>query len=208
YDDVIETAYSANGESLTPITLSGNIRDIPKDVTLCIHLNGYVGRLSRETVSSDIKLTDTSYLTASVAESPWSVLFRQDLESAQAVFFVGYSIWDLDIRRILSEHESLKNKSFFVLGSTPDASIARRAARFGALLKLDAEQFASQLAANEGARSEESGPIPYCVQKYDVQPPSEKLGDGFVFDLLLFGRLRDDFVWNTVHGGDRYCLVR
>lgn len=208
YDNVIEIAYSANGKSLTPITLSDNIRDIPKNVTLCVHLNGYVDRLSRETVSSDIKLTDTSYLTASVAASPWSVLFRQDLESAQAVFFVGYSIWDLDIRRILFEHDSLKNKSFFVLGSTPDPGIARRVARFGALLRVDAEQFASQLAANEAVRSEESGPIPYCVQKYDVQPPSEKLGDSFIFDLLLFGRLRDDFVWNTVHGGDRYCLVR
>jgi hypothetical protein len=208
YDDIIETAYSANGRGLTPITLRDNIRETPKDVTLCVHLNGYVDRLSRETVSSDIKLTDTSYLTASIAESPWSVLFRQDLESAQAVFFVGYSIWDLDIRRILFEHESLKNKSFFVLGPTPDPSIARRVARFGSLLKVDAEHFASQLAAKEVAHPEESGPIPYCVQKYDAQPPSEKLGDSLIFDLLLFGRLRGDFVWNTVHGGDRYCLVR
>ena len=209
YDDVIEVAYSANGDSLTSITLSDNIRDIPKDVSLCVHLNGYAGRLSRETVSSDIKLTDTSYLTTTVAESPWSVLFRQDLESAQSVFFVGYSIWDLDIRRILFEHEGLKNKSFFVLGSSPDPAIARRATRFGTLLNQDTEQFASELTAGERVpRSEESGPIPFCVQRYDVQPPSEKLGDGFIFDLLLFGALREEFVWNTVHGGEQYCLVR
>jgi hypothetical protein len=207
YDDVIEIAYSANGKSLTPVTLSDNIRDIPKDVTLCVHLNGYVDRLTRETVSSEIKLTDTSYLTSSIAESPWSIFFRQDLESAQAVFFVGYSIWDLDIRRILFEHDSLKSKTFFVLGATPDPVIARRVVRFGSLPKLDAERFTSQLVTSEVSQ-EESSPIPYCVQKYDVQPPSKKLGDGSIFDLLLFGHLREDFVWNTVHVGDRYCLVR
>jgi len=208
YDDVVEIAYRENSKSLTPVTLSDNIRDIPKDVTLCVHLNGYVDRLTRETVSSEIKLTDTSYLTTSIAESPWSILFRQELESAQAVFFVGYSIWDLDIRRILFEHESLKNKSFFILGAAPDPAIARRALRFGSVPNIDTEQFVNQLVASEATRPAESGPIPYCVQRYDVQPPSKKLGDALIFDLLLYGHLRDDFVWSTVHSGDRYCLVR
>src|SRR5208282_5761831 len=129
------------------------------------------------------------YLTASIMDSSWAVLFRQDLESAQSVFFVGYSIYDLDIKRILWEHEGLKKKCFFVLGASPDPGTARRVARFGAALEHDTQHFAKQLASKEAsARAPgKSGPVPYCVQKYDVQPSSAKLEDRFIFDLLLYG---------------------
>jgi hypothetical protein len=209
YDDVVEAAYSANGKSLTPVTLRDNIRDLSKDTPLCVHLNGYVNRLNRDNVASEIKLTDTSYLTTSVTESPWAVLFRQDLESAQVVFFVGYSLWDLDIRRVVSENDALRNKTFFVLGASPDATIVRRAQRFGALTGDGTEEFAKRLVTGEIDVSPElAGPIPYCVARYEPRPPSEKLGDRSIFDLLLYGRLRDDFVWSSMHGGARYCQVR
>jgi hypothetical protein len=210
YDNVAETAYSGEGRTITSVTLSDHIQDVPRDNTLCVHLNGYVGRVNRDTVLSEIKLTDTSYLTASILDSSWTVLFRQDLESAQAVFFVGYSASDLDIRRILWEHEALKKKCFFFLGVAPDPSTARRVARFGAILKHETQEFAKQLASNEAsARApEKSGPVSYCVQKYDVQPTSSNLEDRFIFDLLLFGEVREDFVWKTVHRGEEYCLPR
>ncbi len=209
YDDIIETAYTTNGRVLTSVTLSDRIRSAPKE-SLCVHLNGYVGRLSRETVTSEIKLTDTSYLTASVAESHWAVLFRQDLVSAEAIFFVGYSMWDLDLRRIVFETENLTNKCFFILGPAPDLGIERRAARFGTALKLGIGQFGDLLqeAAKAFEPPDESGPIPYCIQKYDVLPSSDKISDKFIFELLLLGNLRSDFVGKSLHGEDRYCMIR
>ena len=41
------------------------------------------------TLDSDIKLTDTSYLTNIVVDSPWAVTFRHNLDAARAIFFVG-----------------------------------------------------------------------------------------------------------------------
>jgi hypothetical protein len=32
--------------------------------------------------------------------------------------------------------------------------------------------------------------------------------DRFIFDLLLFGNVREAFVWGSGHGGEKYCLVR
>src|SRR6266436_3008638 len=78
YDDVLETAYQQHSRQLTAVTLSDGIRDVPKSDTLCVHLNGYVRRLNLNAVRSEIKLTETSYLTASVAASPWAIQFRQD----------------------------------------------------------------------------------------------------------------------------------
>lgn len=87
YDNVLETAAHQAGKRLRAVTLKDNIREIPTDSPVCVHFNGYVGDLTTSTVWSDVKLTDTSYLTSSVANSPWSVLFRQDMESARVVFF-------------------------------------------------------------------------------------------------------------------------
>src|SRR5208282_2722386 len=92
----------------------------------------------------------------------------------------------------------------------PDPGTARRVARFGAALEHDTQHFAKQLASKEAsARAPgKSGPVPYCVQKYDVQPSSAKLEDRFIFDLLLYGEVRDDFVWKTLHGGEQYFVPR
>ena len=101
---------------------------------MCIHLNGYIDRLNRDTLWSEFKLTEASYVSTSLIDSPWLVLFREDLRLARAVFFLGYSLADLDIKRVLSETLDLREKTFFILGSRVDTVTAHRAARFGTVL--------------------------------------------------------------------------
>ena len=116
YDNVLEKSYNLASKSLMPIVNADDIRSVNKGKdtdALCVHLNGYIDRLSRETLWSEIKLTDSSYLTASIESSPLASLFRQDLSLARAVFFLGYSLADLDIRRLLYDEPTLRNKSFF-----------------------------------------------------------------------------------------------
>lgn len=210
YDNVFETASAAVGRRITPVTLSENVRGIPKDTTLSVHLNGFVGSLTRDTIWSDVKLTDTSYLTGSVADSAWATLFRQDLDIARAIFFVGYSLWDLDLRRLLFEYGGLQSKSFFVIGAAPEPATALRAARFGTVLKTDTAAFAAAVtaAAAKHVRVKDGAPLSHCVRHYEVEPPRTPLADRYVFDLLSFGQLRSDYVWQAAHGGPSYALAR
>ena len=53
----------------------------------------------------------------------WIDRCRFDFHAAQAIFFVGCSLADLDLRRLLVEQE-LKEKSFFILKE--DSSLAVR----------------------------------------------------------------------------------
>lgn len=62
YDNVLETASTRLSRRLNPVTPADHIRAIPKDTSLCVHLNGYIDRLNRDTLWSDFKLTDTSYV--------------------------------------------------------------------------------------------------------------------------------------------------
>lgn len=206
YDNAIEVASAHIGKSLLPVTLGDEIQSVSKTTPLCVHLNGYIERLNRDTLRSDFKLTETSYITAAVAESPWAIFFRQDLELAQAVFFVGYSLYDLDISRILFETDSLKSKCFFVLGTAPTPSTTRRATRFGQMLAMDTARFA------DATRNKNRVYVPpekielasHCVRKFTATAPQRSLADRDLFELLLQGEIKPPFVWDALHGGRRY----
>lgn len=213
YDNVLETAYTRNSRLLVPIVQSDNIRTIPigdKANTLCIHLNGYVDRLTRENLWSEIKLTDTSYLTATIADSPWASLFRQDLSIGRAVFFVGYSLTDMDIRRLLFDSPPLIEKCFFVLGADPDEATRRRASRFGTILPMDTDAFATAIKEKSCHYSppDFAEHIGYSVKKFNIEVERPLFSDQFIFDLLLSGDHKSGFIWDSLHGGPRYYLER
>ena len=209
YDNVLETASKGIGKRLSPVTTTDDIRDMPTDHVV-VHLNGFVDRLNRETLSADFRLTDTSYTATSLADSPWLVLFRQDLRFARAVFFVGYSLADLDIRRFLFESTDLHDKTFFVLGDSANRVTSRRASRFGTVLQHDAKDLARLLRTKQFSYSpiDRSKHIGDAIHLFE--PPSEPppFSDQTIFDLFLYGNVSSGNVWSALHGGERYFLDR
>jgi len=127
YDNVMETAYAQAGRKLVPVTSDSEVSDIPKKSTLCIHLNGYVDLLKAKSLDGDLKLTEFSYVTSSIASSAWAGQFRDDIRIAKAVFFVGYSLADLDVQRLLFESQILNDKCMFVIGENPTQTTIQRA---------------------------------------------------------------------------------
>src|SRR6056297_366723 len=79
YDNVLEFASRMEQQNLTPVTIGDDVYKIPKNKRICVHLNGYVDGLDRTKIQTELKLTDESYITASIADSEWAMLFRQDI---------------------------------------------------------------------------------------------------------------------------------
>ena len=212
YDNVLEKAYSELHRNLKPVTLSAESRlrvDMASE-TLCVHLNGFIELLTRETIGSELKLTDTSYLSASISESPWATMFRQDLGLARAVFFVGYSLSDLDIRRLLFESPQLAQKCFFVIGNQAEESTKRRVSRFGTVVSMDTSEFADLLAekSNNYIPQDFDSHIGYSITKFTSPDTQFTFSDQSIFDLLLLGNLKTELVWESLHEGNRYFLER
>lgn len=210
YDNVLELSYSHAGHRLNPVTPSENIRRVPKDGTMCVHLNGYIDKLDAESLWEEFKLTDTSYASASLVDSPWISMFRQDLRAARAVFFIGYSLSDLDIRRILFERGELKEKTFFVLRNGSEDPTGRRASRFGIVIQNDVAQFADVL---QQKRSEYepmnlSDGVGFAVEKFSPPDEIQHLSDRHLFDLFLFGDYKSDLAWDSLHDGIAYLVRR
>jgi hypothetical protein len=209
YDDVFELACSGIGKRVDSVIPLDNISQISKKNLLCVHLNGFIRRTDEDSIWSDLKLTQPSYDSGSAMDSEWGSLFRADLQAAQAVFFVGYSLADIDIRRLLFE-EQLIDKSFFVLGPDPDMATAHRASKFGLLTAAGTDEFAAQLRSFRKGYVPEKDPTPisFCLAPYEVQASPVSLEDRNVFELLLFGRLRPEFVSATFLGQVNYCGPR
>jgi hypothetical protein len=91
YDNVYELASAKVGRPFRPVTLSENPGDFDQSELICVHMNGYVERVN-SSLGDELKLTDSSYVTASIEASPWATVFRLDLSMAKSVFFVGYSL--------------------------------------------------------------------------------------------------------------------
>lgn len=114
YDDAAEQFPAPNGSrpdsydrTTVPLSYESDRRSI-------IHLNGYVGNISRKTAVSDFMLTLSSYMDSSLFNTQWASLLRQDIILASSVVFVGYSMYDPDISQIIGRNPEFKKKIYAI----------------------------------------------------------------------------------------------
>lgn len=116
-----------------------NLNDKTK---LCIHLNGYIGRLDEASLDKEFKLTDQSYTSEDFVESDWIALFDSDLKTADAIFFIGFSMnSDLDIKRIVNRDPETYQKCFFIVWDKEKAPILRTLKNYGQVLPINVSGF-------------------------------------------------------------------
>ena len=117
YDDAIEKALDANRATYVSLTTASDVANARGNRLLVLHINGALRSL-RQSITPDFVLTSESYATNVFSDSVWSTVFRNDLQTARAIFFVGYSLYDLDVARILfqfSEKLTLSIRMILIL---------------------------------------------------------------------------------------------
>ena len=149
YDNVLDIAYAKNRRRLEKVYLSKKVNDFKGKSNMCIHLNGSIENLSFETLNNEFKLTTASYLTQDFSNSDWVTLFMSDLQTSDAIFFIGYSMnYDLDIQRIVKDVASInimKEKCFFIVRKDEPERTIRRIENFGTPVKIGLDGFVELL---------------------------------------------------------------
>ncbi len=209
YDNVLELSWNSASKILTPITLTSDIYKIPKE-NLCIHLNGFIDRLDRDSIQSELKLTESSYLTASLVDSEWMSMFRHDIQYSSAVFFLGYSLYDLDINRILFNTEELYEKCFFVIGNNPDVITLKRVKRFGTPVKKDIESFSKDVSNLQKSFTPTTLDEPIFLSITEFNPTLNPLPitDQDFLNLMLYGEIKNELLIESLRTDKRYILQR
>lgn len=149
YDDLCEKTLSAMGTVAIPKTISDVPKDAQSDLTV-LHINGYIDKLTPDTLQSEFKLSADSYLVDNFLKSDWSLLFREELNSSQAVIFIGVSFnYDIDLQRIISNSAAFQNKIVFIdkpLAPEDDVeTINYYKQKFGTVYNIGIDQFAREI---------------------------------------------------------------
>lgn len=213
YDNIIEKIYGDKGVEYSSVTLKDDPRDHSRANRLILHINGSISSLTKEQLFSDFKLTSTSYFTADFVESDWNSYFVQDVHSAGAIFFVGYSLYDIDIARILFPEKELKRKTHFITSKRHDAIAESTISDFGHYHPIGAKDFASHIKcfASKHNPTAVSGhpPLYNFVLTKKSDYTVKEYRDSYFNDLVQFGRSRPYFVFKSLaERGFYYYLDR
>lgn len=148
YDSVIEDAAKQNSFALTTIVPSMCIEGNSID-DICVHFNGHISFLNRDTINNEFKLIDTSYSCDSLEGGEWFELFKSDLRIANAIIVIGYSMqFDLDIKRLLSSPK-IKDKVIFIDAPKPDPMDEALLKEYGSCEFIGIEGFANAVSAQK-----------------------------------------------------------
>ena len=191
YDDVIQRALHANDVHHYTITTADDVSNARGNRLLVVHINGALARLS-QSITSDFILTSQSYATSAFVESTWSAVFRNDLHTAKNAIFVGYSLYDIDVSRLLFNPTLIYGKTHFIDHHEIDPILETRLSKFGRVHSIGLEGLTTIIA------EEKAGWIkPKLIEQYKswirLRPPSthDDPSDQDVYDLVLQGLVND-----------------
>jgi hypothetical protein len=90
--------------------------DLPRGIHEGDHIfiNGHLGLANLANLDTELVLTDWSYANSTFPDSQWAGFFRQDVNNCESIIFVGYSMRDLDITRVLISDPQTKSKVIIV----------------------------------------------------------------------------------------------
>lgn len=196
YDNVIELCRGRLGKVTMPVTLDDEPSRAVTSTPLCVHINGYIDRLDSKTIFHEFKLTRTSYLTEDFRDSKWSFVFRTDIELSRAIIFVGYSVYDLDIGRILYENPLWRQKCVFVTRDVPDPANKHVLSRFGSVETVGVAGTAQSIRIMSANYVRPETPPIYHSFAQDTAPDvvDRRVDDDARYDLLLRGNSRLELI--------------
>ncbi|MGH8475113.1 MAG: SIR2 family protein [Methylococcales bacterium] len=210
YDKSIEIASANTGKHVECIDLRHSIDQYYKRENLCIHLNGSIDCLSETTVETEFKLSTSSYISPdSFLNSRWHYHFKRDLERSSAIIFVGYSMYDIEIQKILFENSEFKEKTYFITRKHPDKKLKFTLSKFGRIVPIGVEGFANAISNNKALfELDNSDRQLESLVGYDITANNEEIRDSNVESLLMYGNLNQSFIDNALTSGQRVpCLI-
>lgn len=190
YDLAFETAARKAAKEWTAITIDTTPNAFSQR---CVHINGHIYNLNIQNLRNQFKLTHSSYAVSDFLESPWASQLRSDMGISPAVFFLGYSMADIDVARILFQSPLLKDRTFFVVSEKARPVELTRLAPFGTAVPLGLKAF-SDLARSLPAAPAPSGHVYSWLERYEVTRSTKTPSDQDTIRLLTLGDMQQDMI--------------
>ena len=145
YDDVIENCLADLHIDFQVVTRSARVSTIDENKLTCVHLNGHIDSINESNLDDEIMLTDFQYSTNALTQSPWSTKLRTDLHISRNVFFVGHSMTDFEVSKILFESGVTGKRTYFVQKENLPRPQFLKLGRFGEVHSMGLGSFAEEI---------------------------------------------------------------
>lgn len=203
YDMCFETAATDLGILMRTVDLEAPPADFQAKKNVCVHINGSLKNLTSETLNHAFKLSTSSYLDAkSFLDSPWAFPFNRDLELASAIVFVGYSMYDIEVQKILHANSHFADKTFFVTREDVGEKDSFVLGKFGTILPITAAGFghavAKAMAVPDSQEDEGDQVVLASLTRYEVAESVKEARDTDVFSFLLRGEATDELIDSAI----------
>jgi len=140
-------------------------------------------------------------------------MFRRFLESCQSIIFIGYSLYDIDIQRIIYTDSSLKEKIIFIEPAFKKLEDYEDSVQeeFGIIEPIGIDGFWKKY--DEILKNYTPQNTDKLLHTFDEIKAPKFITDfryNDVFDLLFKGEYKLEHIWNCVHNStsDSYFIVR
>ncbi len=199
YDDSIESSAKGNEKIIYSLTVDDSPKEFYKKRNCCVHINGSINSVSEDDLDSKFKLTRTSYVSPdSFVNSPWYYYFKKDLEQSGALVFIGYSLYDIDIEKILFSSSVLKKKTYFIIEKEPPKKLVYILSKYGQVLPIGVDGFAKNLEQDDIEKAEESEFWLDSFEKYIITDPKEGISDDKILNFILYGDIDKEYINNAI----------
>jgi len=210
YDNSVELSARLAGSPYHGITIADAPSEYASRENICIHINGSIDRLTAETINAEFKLSRSSYVSSdSFLESSWHYIFKKDLEWCSGIFFVGYSLYDMEVEKLLYESPEFKEKTFFVLGESPTEKEIFTLSKYGCVLPIGVKGLARLIKEIEYSGESDEFWLDAFVEK-KITESEEEITDSEIWDFLLHGRINKSHIDLAITGiqEKKYLVVR
>lgn len=200
YDDLVETTAKSIGKRVETATLNSKLED---DELYCVHINGFIKNLNEETIDKDFKISGSSYIASTdvFSKSACEYHLKNDLEYASAIIFIGYSLYDIEIEKILYKNPNFKDKTYFVQSQkTGDTKFEDfRFNKYGQILRIGVEGFSEIIKENIDKLTKSAKEFyMQSIEKYSIKETENKiLRDNQVELFLTNGQLDENFIYQA-----------
>ena len=188
YDNAFELAAGKIGKVVTPLTLEANPTTYFRSRDVCIHINGAIQSLTKTTLENSFKLSESSYTNSDAfSDSSWAYRFKKDIENCNQIIFVGYSLYDMEIKRLLFNNESIQKKTYFITREDVSKKVHHRLSSFGEVFPIGVEKFGEQLKRDKPEKLPTKLKYTSSLKKEEVIY-EKSYGDTEIRDFLLRGK--------------------
>ncbi len=205
YDNILEQA----NPSLRPLTIISPHIMSTYEKPYILHINGYIDTLTEDSLDYDFKLTKTSYLVDAFNDDEWKKIFESDIKVCDYIIFIGYSLNDFDIEKILFPDEYLHQKIIFITSEREDRERDHRLKKFGQVFNIGKENFLDKILSIQ----KNFKPIKEDIRftsfnvKENFTFTNKGITDEDIFSLLMYGKNNDDLICKSIIDHKKCCVV-